>query len=281
MKQNKIVYVNIIIISALIVFGCGKKIEKNIVIDGSRTMEPLIKAAAETYEKKHAVAINKTSSGSLKGITRLLEGKIDIATSSVKIPSQQMWESQQKGIVLKEFVVAYDTIIPVVHPSNPVKNLFLGQLADMYTGLIKDWKNVEGKPGKIIVVDRDDASGTKLLMNEKFFESKNVVEGSIVKKTDDEVVSYVAKHPTAVGYTSKRYYNKSVKTITVNGFKDTLDNIEKGYYPLYRELYLYVNEKSYSGEIRSFIDFIMSKEGQVLQETIGFIPVNRLNKPIK
>jgi phosphate transport system substrate-binding protein len=266
---------------ALISHGCGKKNEKIVQISGSRTMGPLLTTLAESYQKSHGATIAIQSPGSLKGISSLIEGTCDIAASSVKMPAQQVWEAQKKGLVLKEFIIAHDIITPVVHPSNMLKNLFLGQLSDMYTGLIKDWKNVEGKPGAIIVVDRDDYSGTRLLMNERFFEATTIVAGSIKKKSDIDVISYVAKHPTSVGYVSKRSCDKSVKAININGFSATMENIEKGYYPLHRELYIYVNEKSFAGDVKSFIDFCMDKSGQNLIEKSGFIPVTRMTKPVK
>jgi phosphate transport system substrate-binding protein len=282
MKRNvNVLTICLLLLVSLFFQDCGKKNEKIVVISGSRTMGPMLAALAESYQKNHNESIAIQSPGSLKGFTMLLEGKCELVASSVKMPAQQVLDAQKKSIVLKEFIIGYDIITPIVHSSNPLKNLFLGQLGDMYTGLIKDWKSIEGRPGTVIVVDRDDDSGTRLLMNERFFEATTIVEGSIKKKTDAEVVSYIAKHPGAVGYISKRYCDKSVRPININGFSATLENIEKGYYPLYRELYLYVNEKSYTGVIKSFIDFSMNKSGQDLIEKTGFIPVSRMSKPLK
>ncbi len=280
-KKIKFFALCLMILMALVMQNCGKKGEKVVEISGSRTMGPMLLGLAESYKKNNNAALAMQELGSLKGISSILEGKCDIASSSVKMPSQQIFEAQRKGIVLKEFIVAYDIIIPIAHPSNKIKNLFQGQLADIYTGLIKDWKTVEGKPGTILVVDRDEFSGTRLLMSERFFESNTVVEGSIKKKTDTDIIAYVAMHPTSVGYISQRFINKSVKALNINSFSATQENVEKGYYPLYRELYLYVNEKSYKGNVKSFIEYCMGKSGQDLIEKTGFIPVNRMNIPTK
>ncbi len=280
-QKIKVLTLCLILLISLVLSGCGKKSEKVVTVNGSRTMEPLLTNLAESYQKSNTAIISIQASGSLKGLSSLLEGKCDIASSSVKIPAQQVWEAQKKGLVVKEIVIAYDIIIPIVHPSNPIKNLFLGQLTDMYTGLIKDWKIVEGKPGAIIVVDRDEYSGTKLLMSERFFESTTVVEGSIKKKFDKDIVSYISKHPASVGYISKRFCDNSVKPININGFSATIENIEKGYYPLHRELYMYVNEKTYRGDVKSFIEFSLNKSGQVLIEKSGFIPLARMTKAAK
>jgi len=280
-KTCKIIALCSVVLVSALTFGCGKKTEQVVKITGSRTMGPVLGILAESYKTHHNAAIEIQEKGSLKGITSLLEGKCDIASSSVKMPAPQLFEAQKRGIVLKEYIIAYDIIIPIVHPSNTIKNIFQGQLADMYSGLIKDWKGIEGKPGSVIVVDRDEFSGTRLFMNERFFESATVVEGSRKIKLDADVVAYVAKHPTAVGYISKRNMSNNVKALSVNGFNATLENIEKGYYPLYRELYLYVNEKSGRGGVKAFIDYCMGKTGQELLEKNGFIAVSRLTRPAR
>jgi ABC-type phosphate transport system, periplasmic component len=264
-----------------VMFSCKQECKQSIAISGSTTLGTFIKSTAESFEKSHMVKINISAFGSLRGLAALLEGKSDIADSSVKMPAEQLWNAQKKGIMVKEFLIGYDIIVPIVHPSNTVKNLFMGQLSDIYTGLLKYWKDVEGNQGNIIVVDRNDNSGTKLVMSERFFESQKIAAGSIKRNNDRDVVSYVAQHPAALGYISKNCFNKKVKAININGFSATMEIVEKGYYPLYRELYLYVNDKSYKGEIKSFIEFIMSTSGQDLLQKAGFVPVSRMNKPPK
>ena len=281
MKQScRFIALCSVLLVSILALGCGKKCQV-VKITGSRTMGPVLGILAESYKTKHSTAIEIQEKGSLKGIASLLEGKCDIASCSVKMPAPQLFEAQKKGLVVKEYCIAYDIIIPIVNPANTIKNIFQGQLADMYSGLIKDWKDIEGKPGTVIVVDRDDSSGTRLFMNERFFESATIVEGSRKIKKDVDVVAYVSTNPTSVGYISARYMDKSVKALSVNSFSASLENIEKGYYPLYRGLYLYVNEKSYRGEVKAFVDFCTGKTGQDIIEKNGFIPVSRLNKPVR
>lgn len=268
---------NCAIISISLLVGCGNDV-KNITMKGSTTIGPVMNKIAESYKQSSRGIVQIGMIGSLKGISLLLEGKNEIADSSVKIPVEQLLEAQKKGIAIKEILIGYDIIIPIIHRSNNVGNLFLGQFADMYTGLLRDWKDVGGKSGKIIVVDRIDDSGTKLVMSEKFFESKTVVDESIKMNGDSNVVAFVAQHPNAVGYISKSFSNSSVKAVNINGFSATLENVEKNYYPLCRELYLYVNEKSYTGQIKTFVDFVLSKNGQEIIHKYGFIPLNSMKK---
>jgi phosphate transport system substrate-binding protein len=233
---------------------------------------------AESFNQSSKGKVQVSVVGSLKGISLLLEGKNDIVDSSVKIPADKLWEAQKKGITIKEILMGYDIIIPIIHNSNDVGNLFLGQFADMYIGLIRDWNDVGGTSGKIIVVDRFSDSGTKVVMSERFFESSTVSGENVVMNCDSKVVAFVAEHPNAIGYISKSYAPPNIKAVNINGFSATVENVEKNYYPLYRELYLYTNEKSYAGQIKYFIDFVLSKNGQDILQQNGFIPVGRLKK---
>jgi len=265
------------IILAVMTAGCNKE-GKPTTVSGSETMMPLMTKLVETYSKKTGKDLMVSGSGSLKGLLLLLVGKSDIAISSVKIPAAMLWEAQKKGMTIKEIQMGYDIIIPIVHRSNRIDNLFLGQLADMYRGLIKDWKDAGGTPGKITVVDRNPDSGTKLVMDETFFELEKVVEGHVKKNCDNAIVAYVAQHPGAVGYISQSYLNSSVKAININGANAMMENVETKAYPLFRELYFYVNEKTYTGTIKSFIDFVLSKNGQDILKQHGFIPVARIQR---
>jgi phosphate transport system substrate-binding protein len=281
MTTRKSLFIYVIVLIGISV-GCAKDIQ-DITMIGSTTMGPVMKQLAKSYDKMNRSRIKVVTTGSLTGLSLLVDGKNDIADSSVKIPAELLWESQKKGMAIREILVGYDIIIPIVHRTNAVGNLFLGQLADIYAGLIRDWKEVGGSSGNIVVVDRIDASGTKLVMSEQFFESTKVVEGSIKINCDSNVVAFVAQHPNAVGYISKSFINSSIKSVDINGFGATIDNVEKKYYPLYRELYVYVDEKSFKGQIKSFIELLLSTKGQKILQQYGFIPVNRLmiNKKFK
>lgn len=264
-------------IIVLLASGCSKG-GKQISINSGATMGPLMVKLIEFYNTSTGNDLQVKENGSLKCLSLLIEGKNDIAVSSVKIPPAQLWEAQKRGISIKEIVVGYDIIIPIINRSNRIDNLFLGQLADIYSGLIKDWKDAGGKPGTITVVDRNDASGTKLVMDKTFFEIESVVEGCVKKNCDSDVIAYVSKHPGAVGYISQSFMNSSIKAININGANAMMENIENKSYPLCRELYIYVNDKAYTGVIKSFIEFVLNKSGQDILKQNGFIPLARLQR---
>ena len=279
MNQIKnILFLCTAIFLSTIMIGCGKGNKRVITIHGSTTVEHVIKSVAESYEKSYSCKIDKTTDGSLKGLISLIDGKCEIADSLVKMPAELLLDAQKKGIIVKEYLIAYDIIVPIVHPSNRVNNLFLGQMSDIYTGLIKDWKDVDGRHGTICIVDWDDSSGARLFMHQRFFDSMTAVKDIVIKNSDTGVVSFVAEHPSAVGYISKSFVDSTVKTLTINGIKATRENIESGYYPLFREFFLYVREKSFNGPVKSFIEFVLSESGQEIVQKAGYIPVVSMNK---
>ena len=141
--------------------GCSKKTECVIVIEGSTSACPVMKIIADRYISKNDVAFDIHCNGSKKGISGLIKEECNIAASSSKISSRVLDSAGSKGIKIKEFVFAYDIIIPIVNLSNPIENLSLEQLKSIYEGSIQNWIEVGGKPGKIMVVTRDDSSGTR------------------------------------------------------------------------------------------------------------------------
>ena len=234
-------------------------------------MAPYIEQCAEEYRKGRRVKIAVVPAGSIAAIEALVQGKCAIAAASCRMPQIYAFEAAKKGIVTKEYVLGYDAMLIIVHPYNKINNLFLGQVADMYRGLLKDWKEAEGAAGVIVPVDRDARSGARMAMHERFFELTEST-AAVAKKSDAEVVEYVSHHRNAIGYVSRSGRPQGVKVISINGIQPTDENVEKGYYPLRRELYLYGDEKRLDAEAVTFIDFMCESRGRALLQQAGFVP---------
>ena len=250
--------------------GIGKK---RIIIAGSSTDEALIQLIGQEFSKKHNKSIQYIPSGSLQGIKMLMDGKCEMVVSPLKISNEQAWDAQKKGIAIKEFIIAYDAMVIIVNKSNSVKNLFLGQISDMFTGLLKNWGNAGDFKGDITVVELSDNSGTQNIMHDRFFESSSIAKNNVIVKSHKAVVSYVGAHKTAIGYISRVFLDNTVKVLKINSFDPSDDNIAKGYYPLKREVYIYIKDKAYQGSVKEFIDMILAKNGQSLIKKSGLIPV--------
>ena len=169
-------------------------------------------------------------------------------------------------------------IVPVVHPSNPVDNLSLDQLAAIYQGTVDSWNAVGGRPGKIDVVARAPSSGTRQVWNRVVLKSTPCKEGWAVQDSNSGVLAYVAENPGAIGYISMAILNHEVKALSVDGVAPTVDNAKTGRYPISRELVLYVDDTDLSYPVKSLIVFVLSRHGQQLVRESAFIPQDVLKQ---
>jgi len=257
--------------------SCSEKANSDIIINGSTTEHPILEMVSASYMKKKNVKIVLRPEGSRTGVHTLIDGQCDIAMSSSKIAPSLFEEAESKKTNLKEFIFAYDMIVPVIHPSNPIQNLSLDQLRAIFIGSIKTWNEVRGKSEKILVVHRNTCSGTREVWEKIVIKSENAPTDHIALESNSEVLAYVAANPSAIGYISFGYVNNDIKTISVNGIKPTLENAAIQKYPLHRPLRLYVAEGNFSYEMKSFIIYLLSSEGQEIVKKSGFIPLYPLS----
>ncbi|MBN2402689.1 MAG: PstS family phosphate ABC transporter substrate-binding protein [Spirochaetes bacterium] len=246
---------------------------QRIVIKGSTTVLPITQKTSEEYMKQNKVTISIEGSGSGNGIKALLDSTCDIANSSREMKKEELEAAKLKGIAVKEIVLAYDMIVPVVHPSNPVKKLSLDQLKGIYNGTITNWKEVGGKDINIVVVSRDTSSGTYEIWHEKVLKKTDVSNRALLQASNGAVLSTVAVNPKSIGYIGFGYLNNSVKALKVNNIEGTIANGKSGKYPVSRKLFMYVNKSTLSKEADAFIKFMLSKKGQSLVKEEGFIPL--------
>jgi phosphate transport system substrate-binding protein len=147
----------------------------NIVIKGSTTVLPIAQKVAEAYMKENPkVSISLSGGGSGNGIKAIIDGTTDIADSSRFIKGKEVKLAMEKGVYPVPFRVAYDCIVPVVHPSNPIKDISMDQLKAMYKGEVKNWKDVGGIDKKVVVISRDTSSGTYEVWNKKVMKKDRV-----------------------------------------------------------------------------------------------------------
>ena len=134
---------------------------QSIVIKGSTTVLPVAQGTLEAFMKKNpGVQMSLSGGGSGEGVKALIDKTTDIATSSREIKKEEIALAETKGVKPMAHVVAYDAIIPIVHPKNKVSNLSIDQLSQIYQGKITNWNEVGGEDLKIVVISRDSSSGT-------------------------------------------------------------------------------------------------------------------------
>ena len=253
--------------------SCAKNKGKRVVIKGSTTVLPITQKASEYYKNLEGVSVLVDGSGSGNGIKALLDGSCDIANSSREMKAEEKESAEKKGLKIKEIPVAYDMIVPIVHPSNPVKKITMDQLKAIYDGSISNWKELGGKDEKIVVVSRDTSSGTFESWHEQVLKKKDVRKDAQMQASNGAIVTTVSANPKAIGYVGFGYLNDTIKGLVVNDVALAVENAKSGKYPISRKLYMYVNENKLSVEAKKFIDFQLGKEGQDLVKEAGFIPL--------
>ena len=245
----------------------------SIVIKGSTTVLPITQSALEAYTKiNKGVQISLSGGGSGEGIKALLDKSTDIANSSREIKKEEITLAESKGIKPVAHVVAYDALIPVVHPKNKVKGLSADQLSQIYQGKITNWKEVGGDDLKIIVISRDSSSGTFESWDHFVMKKTKVTPKAQMLASNGALYTAISKNKYAIGYLGMGYVKKGVKGLEVDGVAATLESALSKQYPFARELYMYTNGEP-TGETAKFIAFLKSPEGQKIVAKEGFVPL--------
>jgi phosphate transport system substrate-binding protein len=246
---------------------------ESIVIKGSTTVLPIAQASLEAYMKKNpGVQISLSGGGSGEGIKALLDKTTDIADSSREIKKEEIELAEKNGVKPLAHVVAYDAIIPVVHPKNKVTNLSIDQLSQIYQGKITNWKEVGGEDLKIVVISRDSSSGTFESWDHFIMKKAKVTPQAQMLASNGAIVTAVSKNRYAIGYLGMGYVNKSLKPLPVDGVKASVETALSKKYPLSRELYMYTDGEP-TGEVAKFIAFVKSADGQKIVAKEGFVPL--------
>jgi len=250
--------------------ACGAPLESHepvyLTIAGSTSMQPLMEDLGQAYTKQQEyVTVDVQGGGSRLGIALARENRIDIGTASRKPTSEEERDPDTGAKRLWWTAIAQDGIALVVHPQNAMGGLTLAQARDIFFGRILDWEKTGGTPGEIVVVSREDGSGTREVFEEVVMGDRRVTLTAIVMPSSEAVVEYVARHPTAIGYVSMGYLSPQVKVLPIEGVSPTPATVQSGAYPLTRLLYLLTGQEP-MGEMKAFIEFALSPAGQAVVE---------------
>jgi len=250
-------------------------------LKGSDTVLPLAQKEAESYMKQNKSAkITVTGGGSGVGLAALVDGTTDIAMASRKIKMAEKMKLQDAGKSVKEATIAYDALAVIVNPGNKVSQLTREQLEGIFTGKIKNWKEVGGEDLQITVYSRETSSGTYEFFKEHVLNNKNYASTVLSMPATGAIVQSVSQTKGAIGYVGLAYIEKDVKAIKVSYDKGktyiapSMATAKDKTYPVIRPLYYYylaTVEKS----VKPFIDYMLSAEGQKIVEEVGYVPLSK------
>lgn len=248
-----------------------------VTVKGSDTMVILVQRWAEEFMKKNAdTKIQVTGGGSGTGLSALINGTTDIASSSRAIKEAEQEKLRSRfNTTGNEVAVAKDGVAFYVNEKSPIQSLTADQLKKIYLGDITNWKEVGGPDAKIIVFSRENSSGTYVFVKDHLLDGEDFAASAQTLPGTAAVVNAVGKEKFGIGYGGAAY-GKGIRELKVKvGTEDiapTLENVKSGKYPLSRNLFFYLRNKP-SGDAKAFIDFCLSKQGQELVTKVGYFPI--------
>jgi phosphate transport system substrate-binding protein len=265
-KAWRVLPVLLFVAAAGLAPACSRRTSgTEIIVAGSTSVQPFADRWAETFlRSRPGCFVNVQGGGSSAGIQAALSGAADIGTSSREL------KADEKS--LNEIVVARDGLAVIVHPSNPIRGVSLGEVRLVFSGEITSWKHLGGKDRPITVVTREEGSGTRGAFQELVMGKVRISRGAIVEDSNGTVREIVAADPNAVGYISLGLVNDRVRALPLDGAVPGEEAIRDGTYKLVRP-FLFVTKGAPSGMCRDFVDFVLSPEGQELIQKEGLLPV--------
>ena len=253
---------------------------------GSDTLVNIALAWAEAYQQvEPSVSVAVTGGGSGTGIASLINGTVDIANASRAMKDSEIEEAQANGFDPIEHVVAIDALAVIVHPDNPVSELTIQQLADMYTGRITNWQGVGGWDAPIILLSRETNSGTHVYFLEEVVrqgdaESEDIfAPQTLLMPSSVGITSELRRNPNAIGYDGLGYVDPAHEKIiavarTADGpyVMPSVVTASSGDYPLSRNLFMYTAGEP-QGNIADYLAWIIGPVGQEIVTQLGFVPL--------
>lgn len=251
----------------------GKEKSGSLAISGSSAMQPLVAAAAEEFKSKNPDAdIQVNAGGSGTGLSEVSEGTVDIGNSDV-------FAEEKDGIPADELTdhkVAVVGMAPVVHPEAGIEDIKKEDLKKVFTGKIKNWKELGGKDQKIVLVNRPDSSGTRATFVKYGLDGETPAEG-VTEDSSNTVKKIIAETEGAIGYLAFSYLtDDTVKSLSVDGVKADDENVQNGKFPIWAYQHSYTKGEP-DGLAKDFLDFMMSEDIQNgLMKEQGYIPASKM-----
>ena len=267
-KMNKILTtVLVIALVALTLAGCAKKDASPVTTDGSTSMEKVIGTLGEAFTEKEGIDVTYNPTGSGSGIQAVSEGRCDIGLSSRALKDDEK-------AALTETTVALDGIAMIVNPENPVSDLTVEQIADIYTGKITNWSEVGGNDAAIVLIGREAGSGTRDGF-ESITGTKDACQYRQELTSTGDVIATVAQNPDAIGYASLSAVKDTVKALTVGGVAPSEDTVKDGSYVVQRPFVLVTKDgEALSEAAQVFYDYALDPAQAELIGKAGAVAVN-------
>lgn len=257
---------------------------------GSDTIVNLALAWAEEYQNQHTtIRLSVTGGGSGTGIAALINGTVDIANASRQIKSEEIEQAHANGIDPKEYVIARDAIAVIVNPQNPINQLTLQQVSDIYTGKINNWSELGGEDRPIVRLSRESNSGTHVYFLETVIRMGSSTNKSLFSMdtlllpSSEGIIAEVRQNPNAIGYDGLGYITPEVKVLAISPdgilpfVFPSIETVNNHSYAISRDLFMYTiqNPPDY---IIAYLNWIRDDPAQHIVLDLGFVPIKPLQR---
>ena len=253
--------------------GCGNgdseaKGGNVISISGSTSVGPLMEAIAEKYEAENDISLEIQQIGSSAGVKDTITGINEIGMASRELKDEE--KSQVDGTV-----ICFDGIALVVNNANSVSDVTMEQVKDIYTGKITNWKELGGKEAEIVVVSREEGSGTRGAFEELIgYTPEELVKTAQISDGNGNIKTTVAGNENAIGFISFEYLDGETKALTLEGVEPNADNVKSGDYKVSRPFNITTKEDTLTENGKALIEYILSPAGQEIVTEKGLITVD-------
>lgn len=274
-----------LLLATILALGAHDAHAQAITIKGSDTMVILGQRWAEAYMSKYPnSSVQVTGGGSGTGISALINGTTDVCQSSreMKRPEKEKLRERYATTGV-EIPVATDGVTIYVNVTNPMTEISLDKLRDVYLGKITNWKDLGGKDARITLYSRENSSGTYVFFKDTVLAGKDFSPRAQTLPGTAAVVNAVSHDKNGIGYGGAAYA-KGVRVLKIKAdakspaYRPDRQTVLSGVYALARPLFFYLRT-SPSGEIKRFVDFVLSAQGQEIVNAVGYYPVQARRKP--
>jgi len=259
--------------------GSGDAESGSITVEGSDTMVNLAQGWQEKFNAQYPeVMISVKGGGSGTGVAALLNGTVDFANASRNLKDEEKTQATERGITPVETEVAKDGIAVIANPANKVTALTLAQLGQVYRGEITNWKDLGGDDAPIVLLSRDSSSGTYEYFKEEVVagedENAEFAKEAKLLGSSQAIVDEVKANPNGIGYVGLGYLTPDVKVLEIDGVAASVETALDGSYVLSRGLFMISNGEP-AGVMKTYIDWILSPDGQAVVTEQGFVPLSK------
>jgi phosphate transport system substrate-binding protein len=263
-RKWKVAITAIFVCAFLLITNCQRQ-QAGVTVAGSTSVEPFAELLAEEYMLRHPQShIYVQGGGSTAGIeaVRTHAAHIGMCSRSLTADEQNLYA----------VTIAKDAIAIIAHPENPVHDLSLLQIRQIFAGKIRNWNEIGGRSCPIVLVTREEGSGTREAFQKMVMEEEEINLEALVQDSNGAIRQVVASDPNAIGYISLGLVNEKVKALRISGVEPNLKNIFYGRYRFVRP-FLFVFSGKPEGEANQFLEFVLSPEAQLLLQKEGLVTI--------